>query len=178
MKNKLFIGIVLLLIMPSSILFLKIKSDKIPEENFKATGANWNSAKKVEDYFIERMRMKPEEAKEQAKNGVEFRVFKESTLQGIVNNLYSYGIVRDEKALLYSLENTKDTTYGNEGAIKIGTNGTIDIESTYELATDMTAWEVANTLLNKPIHWETSTRYDYLFMPGNPHAPRGERPSN
>lgn len=180
MKNKkVIIILVLALVIIIAVFGIKIYfASLIPQENFKAPGQTWQSSKRVEDYFVEHMRVSQGESVEMAKNGVEFRVSKGTTLKGIVSNLTYYGLVRDEKALVYALENTKDTTPGRSEGIKVSTSGTIDIEATYEFDKNMNTWEVANILLNKPFYWDDSTRYDYLFMLGDPHGPKRERTTN
>ena len=79
---------------------------------------------------------------------VNFRVSKENTLIAVTGNLYYYGFVKDEEALKYALEHTKDNTSGKEGAIKVGSN-TIDTETAYTISQTMSAWEIARILLNK-----------------------------
>jgi hypothetical protein len=178
MKKVVVFGSGIILIALLALVLKLTLTSKIPTENFQAPGKDWPSSKKVADYFIEHMRVKPEDAIEMSKNGVEFRLSKISTLQGIISNLTYYGLVRDENSLSYALKNTKDTTPGRNGSVKVGNSGTIDLEASYELDTNMTTWEVADILLNKPIHWDNSTRYDYLFMPGNPHSPTREKSTN
>lgn len=79
---------------------------------------------------------------------VKFRVDKENTLMAVTGNLYYYGFVKNEEALKYALEHTKDTTLGKPGAIKIG-NNTIDTETAYDISQTMSAWEIAKILLNE-----------------------------
>ncbi len=137
-------------------------------DNFKAPGNDWPSQKRVEDYFVESLRMIPQEAKSNAENGVSFYVTKKTTLEGIIANLAYYGLVRDEKTLRYALENTKDTSPGKDGAIKVGKEGTIDL-AYYGLSRSMDAWQIADALLNKP--HPIGTEYNYIFMPGGPDIP-------
>jgi hypothetical protein len=139
------------------------------EESFKAPGKNWNSPKKVEDYFIERLRMTPQEASEiRSKPGVngtvDLRTNANVTLEGLIGNLYYYGFVRDENALRYALEHTKDTTPSDK-AIKVGKEGTIDTNAEYRISEDMGAWEIADTLLNKASGHFNFDEYNYFFMP-------------
>ncbi|RJR23836.1 hypothetical protein C4578_03595 [Candidatus Microgenomates bacterium] len=143
--------------------------NKPNEENFKAPGRDWNSPKKVEDYFIERLRMTPQEASEiRSKPGVDgtvdLRISTNVTLEGLVGNLYYYGFVRDEDTLRYALENTQDTT-PSENAIKAGKSGTIDTNAEYRISEDMTTWEIADILLNKPSGHFSYDEYGYFFMP-------------
>lgn len=146
---------------------------KPSENNFKAPGNDYNSPKKVENYFIDTLKMTPEEAKKFAEIGVSFYVTKNTTFDGMIANLAYYGLVKDEKALRYALENTKDTSTGKDGAIKVGRSGTIDL-GYYDLSRNMDAWQIANALLNNP--HTSGVEYNYLFMPGNPNAPYGQRP--
>jgi sRNA-binding regulator protein Hfq len=88
------------------------------------------------------------EAPRKTASPVTFMVTNGFTLQGIINNLFDYGFVKNKEAFVYALEHTKDTTPGKENSVKIGTN-TIDLEANYEISQSMTAWELANALLNK-----------------------------
>ena len=138
-------------------------------ENFKAPGRDWESAKKVEDYFIERLHMPPEEAsvirnKPGVDGTVDLRLSTNVTLQGLTGNIFHYGFIRDEKAFLYALEHTKDTT-PSDIAIKVSLNGTIDQNAEYQISEDMSAWELADKLLNKPDGHFTYDEYNYFFMP-------------
>jgi hypothetical protein len=77
-------------------------------------------------------------------------VTKGFTLQGIINNLDDYGFIKNKEAFIYALAHTKDTTPGKNNSIKIGVN-TIDLEVNYEVSQSMTAWELADVLLNKGV---------------------------
>lgn len=79
---------------------------------------------------------------------VKFRVDKQNTLMAVAGNLHYYGFVKDEEALKYALLHTKDNTQGDEHSLKIG-NNTIDTESIYEISQSMSAWQIADILLNK-----------------------------
>jgi len=79
---------------------------------------------------------------------VKFRVDKQNTLMAVTGNLRYYGFVKDEEALKYALEHTKDMTPGKAEAIKIG-NNTIDTEAAYNISQSMNAWEIARILLNE-----------------------------
>lgn len=143
--------------------------NKPSEESLKAPGKDWESAKKVEDYFIERLHMPPEEAsvrrnKLGVDSTVELRINTNVTLQGLTGNLFHYGFIKIEKAFLYALEHTKDTTL-SEKAIKVGTSGTIDQNAEYRISEDMNAWELADKLLNKPDGHFSYDEYNYFFMP-------------
>lgn len=143
------------------------------DDKFKAPGNDYNSPKKIESYFIDTLKMTPQEAKKFTDIGVSFYVTKDTTLDGIIGNLAYYGLVKDEKALRYALENTKDTTLGKDDAIKVGKNGTIDL-GYYGLSRNMDTWQIADALLNNP--HPIGTQYNYIFMPGDPNARYGERP--
>jgi hypothetical protein len=148
---------------------------KPPADGFRAPGNDYGSPKKIENYFIDTLKMTPEEAKKFADIGVSFYVTKNTTLDGIVGNLTYYGLVKDEKALRYALENTKDTTVGKDDAIKVGRNGTVDL-GYYGLSRNMDAWQIADALLNNP--HPIGVEYNYLFMPGDPNAYYGPRSGN
>jgi len=165
MIKKISVLIVLLLLVFGGYYFFT----KPNEEDFKAPGKDWESAKKVEDYFIERLHMSSEEAnsirKKPGVDGtVDLRISTNVTLQGLTGNLVHYGFIRDEKAFLYALEHTKDTT-PNDKAIKVGSVGTIDQNAEYRISENMTAWELADVLLNKPAGHFPFDEYNYFFMP-------------
>ncbi len=142
------------------------KSNKIPADDFKAPGKSWNSPKKVEDYFVEKLRFTQSDLERQKQSEtVDFRPGKGSTLEAIVSNLQYYGFIRSEKALMYALENTKDTTQGNPGALSVGRNGSIDTVASYRVSENMTTWEMADTLLNKSHYFGPNDEYNYMFMP-------------
>jgi hypothetical protein len=165
MGKKLIIFAVLVVIAIGGYYFLTRPN----EENFKAPGKAWNSSKKVEDYFIERLHMPVAEAATiRSKPGVDglvnLRISTNVTLDGLIGNLYYYGFIRDEKSFLYALEHTKDTTQ-NDKAIKVGKNGTIDTNAEYRISENMSAWELADLLLNKPAGHFPYDEYNYFFMP-------------
>jgi len=142
----------------------------IPDmENFKAPGKNWNSPKKVENYFVERLRMPPQEASDiRSKPGtdgtIDLRINTNVTLNALIGNLYYYGFIRDEKAFLYALEHTKDVTPGNN-PIVVDKNRTIDTNAEYRISEDMDAWQIADILLNRPSGHFSFDEYGYFFMP-------------
>lgn len=141
--------------------------NKPRQDLFKAPGHSWSSPKKVEDYFVETMHMPSEEAKTIRSRGngtVDLRIGEDTTLQALVSNLTYYGFVRDEKTLLYALEHTNDTT-SYENAIVVDKTGSIDRNSEYRISEDMTAWELADVLLNKPEGHFAYDEYRYFFMP-------------
>ncbi len=139
------------------------------EENFKAPGRDWESSKKVENYFVERLHMSPEEANSiRKKSGVDgtidLRISTDVTLDALIGNLFYYGFVRDEKAFRYALEHTRDITPSDK-TIKVGKDGTIDINAEYRISENMSAWELADLLLNKPAGHFPFDEYNYFFMP-------------
>lgn len=148
-------------------LLLLVRTQKaIPEDNFLAPGRSWESSKKVEDYFVDKLRMTPEDLeRNKDRTTVDFRLSKESALDGIIGNLAYYGFIKDEKAFRQALEQTQDTAPGREPMIRVGKSGYIDLESSYRISEDKTAWELADTLLNKPTHFRGDTYPGYLFMP-------------
>ena len=148
---------------------LFLNSRRTNQSNFLAPGKDWQSSKKVEDYFVEHLRMTSQEANEiRSKPGVDgtvdIRISLNVTLDGLVGNLYYYGFIRNEKSFRYALENTKDTT-PSEKAIKIGKDGTIDTNAEYRISENMSAWELADLLLNKPAGHFSFDEYNYFFMP-------------
>jgi len=161
-----FIGGFLILIVLVGVLFIYKEKTKIPDQDFMAPGKNWQSAKKIDDYFVEKLHFTQSDLERQKQNEtVNFRPGKGSTLEAIVSNLKYYGFIRSEKALMYALENTKDTTQGKLGSLSVGKNGSIDIVASYRISENMTAWEIADTLLNKSHYFGPSDEYGYMFMP-------------
>jgi len=150
-----------LLVATAGYFFLNRQSTPTPQTN------NLESRKTVEDYFIENMRVSREEAKKMAAEGVILRVSKDTTLMGIVGNIYYYGFIDNEDAFNKLLKSASDTKQGREGTIKAGDN-TIDTQTSYYLNYNMTDEEIADTLLNKGKFEENFTRYNYLFMPSGP----------
>ena len=133
------------------------------------TSEDLASRKTVEDYFMEHMRVSAEEAKTMASDGVMLRLSPNSTLQGVVGNLYYYGFVDDEAKFEKLLETTTDSTPGKEDSIKAGKN-TIDVNSNYYLNYSMSNEGIADTLLNKARFEPNFTQYNYLFMPSGPNS--------
>ena len=164
--SKVFIsGLILFIVLVVGIWVYK-EITRIHDQDFLAPGKNWQSTKKVDDYFKEKLHFTQSDFERQKQSEtVDFRPGKGSTLEAIVSNLKYYGFIRSEKALMYALENTKDTTQGNEGALSVGKNGSIDIVASYRISENMTAWELADTLLNKSHYFGPNDEYQYMFMP-------------
>src|SRR5690606_2681464 len=95
---------------------------------------------------------------------VDLRINNNVTLDALVSNLYYYGFVKDEEAFRYALENTQDST-PNDASIKVGKNRTIDTNAEYRISENMSAWEIADILLNKPAGHFSYDEYGYFFMP-------------
>jgi len=166
MKKKLpIIGLGLIILFGLGLVVVN-QRNRIPEQDFMAPGKSWQSPKKVEDYFVEKLRFTQSDLERQKQSEtVDFRPGKDSTLDAIISNLNYYGFIRNESAFSYALEHTKDTTPGNPGALPVGTNGSIDIVASYRISENMTAWELADTLLNKSHYFGPSDEYGYMFMP-------------
>lgn len=171
MKKQTLLTIVcLLLVAAAGYFFLNKQSFPTPQTQ------NLEYGKTVEDYFVENMHVSREEAKKMAADGVILRVSKDTTLMGIVGNLYYYGFIDSEDSFNKLLETASDTTPGSEGTIKVG-NNTIDTQTSYYLNYNMTDKEIADTLLNKGKFEPNFTRYNYLFMPGGPGTTSQNRPT-
>lgn len=169
-KKRLYvIAGVILLILVGLLAYFKLSQPNW--ESFNAPGRAWNSPKKVEDYFIERLNMTPKEASEiRSRPGVDgkvnLRINTNTTLNGLVGNLYYYGFIRDENSFRYALEHTKDVTPGESGkVIKVDATRTIDTNAEYRISEDMTAWQIADILLNRPSGHFAFDQYNYFFMP-------------
>jgi hypothetical protein len=166
-KKFLIISACIIALVIVGVIFFNLR--KSNSVKFLAPSRNWQSSKKVEDYFIETLHMSPKEALEiRLKPGVDgninLRITPNVTLDGLIGNLYYYGFVRDENSFRYALENTKDTT-ASDKAIKVGKNGTIDINAEYRISENMSSWEIADILLNKPLGHFAFDEYGYFFMP-------------
>ncbi len=97
-------------------------------------------------YFLARPQF---EAPQIQANSATLRVTKNATLQGIVENLYSHGFIKNKLAFKTALLLSKDTTPTEKGAaIKIGWN-TIGQEAVYTISRSMNAWDLAYVLLNR-----------------------------
>lgn len=168
--NKKILPILFISIIAVTVIYaLFLNSRKPDQSSLLAPGINWHSSKKVEDYFVEHLRMTLQEANEiRTKPGVDgtvdLRLSTNVTLDALVGNLYYYGFIRDENSFRYALENTKDTT-PSEKAIKVGKDGTIDTNTEYRISENMSAWELADLLLNKPAGHFSFDEYNYFFMP-------------
>lgn len=135
---------------------------------FLAPGRDWRSQSKVEDYFVAHEHMTMADAlKVRSYAGsdgkITFRLLKNATLQTLSSDLEQYGFVRSNEALMYALDNSPDNLPGHQEALKIGKN-TVDIWASYRISENMTAWEIADQLLNHPNYFA----YDetgYLFTP-------------
>ncbi len=166
MKLNKIIALAFLIILLSGIAGFVYFQNRIPANDFKAPGKIWQSPKKVEDYFVEKLRFTQADLERQKQSDtVDFRPGAGSTLEAIISNLQYYGFIRSEKALKYALEHTKDTTAGNPGALSVGKDGSIDIVASYRISENMTAWEMADTLLNKSHYFGPGDEYQYMFMP-------------
>jgi len=169
MRKWMVFGGFLIVAFLAFITFNRVTS-KLPDQSFKAPGKDFVSAKKVEDYFIEKLRMPPEEAKTIRTRGkgndgkISLRLTDKTNLEALISNLHYYGFIRDEKAFIYALENTKDTNVGKANALKVGKSGTIDVGAYYKITEDMDAWQLADELLNKPTYIAYD-EYGYMFMP-------------
>lgn len=164
MKSKRIAGILVLVLL--IILGYGLFHEITWQTKFKAPASNWHSDKQVEDYFVEKLKISEENAATTANLGIEFRVNKDATLDAVLGNMTYYGLARDKRALLYALEHTDDTVLGKENVLHVG-SGTIDTNASYYLTKHMTAWELADILLNKPNYWDFD-QYNYLFMPHKP----------
>lgn len=163
---KALVGSLILLVVLLVGIFIYKEKTKIPDQDFLAPGKSWQSTKKVDDYFTEKLHFTQSDFERQKQSEtVDFRPGKGSTLEAIVSNLKYYGFIRSEKALMYALENTKDTTQGNAGSLSVGKNGSIDIVASYRISENMTAWEISDILLNKSHYFGPSDEYGYMFMP-------------
>lgn len=81
---------------------------------------------------------------------IQFMISKDKTLQAIIGDLKYYDFIKDEEAFTFALEHTQDNKHGGENTIKVGKGSkTIDREAVYKISQSMTAWEIADVLLNQ-----------------------------
>lgn len=104
-----------------------------------------------------------------------FTIKKDKTLMAIIGDLHYYGFIKDEGAFKYALEHSKDNTPGKENALTIG-NNTIDREARYKISQSMTAWQIADELLNQGElstcdHGCPDSNFDPELLPGGELAP-------
>lgn len=169
MKKRLSLVFICLIVI-ISVAFVLTSERKPVSELLQAPGRNYTSSKKVEDYFVEKLRMPPEEAKTirtqgQGNDGkISLRLSDKTNLEALISNLHFYGFIRDEKAFIYALENTIDTNVGKANALKVGKSGTVDVGAYYKITEDMDAWQLADELLNNPTYIAYD-EYGYMFMP-------------
>lgn len=165
LKNILTIITILVILVVLGFIYW-LKSNQIPKEDFEAPTKEWISSKKVDDYFREKLNFTEKDFERQRQNdAISFRLYGQSTLEAVVSNLHYYGFIRSEKALMYALENTEDITPGHDEALIIGKNGSVDIYANYRISENMTAWEIADILLNKGTYFGKGDPYNYMFMP-------------
>jgi len=114
--------------------------------------------------YFTKSRQSKFEAPRQNAQVVQFRIGKEATLMGVVSNLRYYGFIKDEDAFKYALGHAEDATPGQEGAISIS-NNTINTQTTYEISQTMSAWELAEVLLNEGKFDDCSHGCPGMFYP-------------
>lgn len=88
------------------------------------------------------------EAPRQDTQPIEFTISKNKTLDAVIGDLHYYDFIKDKQAFRYALEHSKDTNPGNDNSLRIGDN-TIDRESHYTISQSITAWEIADILVNE-----------------------------
>lgn len=88
------------------------------------------------------------EAPRQNTPNIDFTIRKDTTLDAVISDLSYYDFIKDEGAFKFALGRSKDMFAGRDGALVIGKN-TIDREARYTISQSMTAWEIAEILLNK-----------------------------
>ncbi|AKM82927.1 hypothetical protein A2422_03065 [Candidatus Woesebacteria bacterium RIFOXYC1_FULL_31_51] len=114
-------------------------------------------------------------APRQNTQSIGFTISKDKTLTAVAGDLRYYGFVKDEEAFKYALEHTKDNTSGKGNALTIGSN-TIDREARYMISQSMTAWQIADVLLNEGErnscnHGCPDSSFDPELLPGGDLAP-------
>lgn len=79
---------------------------------------------------------------------IEFTISKDMTLDAVIGDLQYYDFIKDKEAFRYALEHAKDTNQGKDNSLVVGDN-TVDQEARYAISQSMTAWEIADILVNK-----------------------------
>lgn len=103
------------------------------------------------------------------------RVTKNTTLFGVIENLFEKGYIKNRTAFKIALLFSRDTTpAGKDGAIKVGFN-TIDQETVYIISKSMNAWKMAYVLLNraKPFDGSHGAPEGVIWEGGNTFRPVG-----
>ncbi len=117
------------------------------------------------------------EAPRQNTQLIGYTIKKDTTLMAIVGDLHYYGFIKDENAFKFALEHTQDTTKGGTNFIKVGRGSkTIEREARYKISQSMTAWQIANVLLNQGElstcdHGCPDSNFDPELLPGGDLAP-------
>jgi cell division protein YceG involved in septum cleavage len=88
------------------------------------------------------------EAPRNNSQSIAFTIGKDFTLDAVVGDLHYYNFIKDENAFRYALVHLKDNNPGRENSLKVGDN-TIDREAIYTISQSMTAWQIADILLNQ-----------------------------
>jgi len=108
---------------------------------------------------------------------IQFTIGKDRTLQSVIGDLKYYDFIKDEGAFTFALEHTQDNTRGRENPIKVGKGSkTIDREAVYKISQSMTAWQIADVLLNQGElstcdHGCPDSNFDPELLPGGDLAP-------
>ena len=115
------------------------------------------------------------EAPRQNTQSIGFTFKKDTSLTAVVGDLHYYGFIKDEGAFIYALAHTKDNTPGKESALTIGSN-TINREARYKISQSMTAWQIADVLLNQGElstcdHGCPDSNFDPELLPGGDLTP-------
>ena len=117
------------------------------------------------------------EAPRQDTQSIGFTIKKDTTLMAIVGDLHYYGFIKDEDAFEFALGHTQDTTKGGTNFIKVGKGSkTIEREARYKISQSMTAWQIADVLLNQGElstcdHGCPDSNFDPELLPGGDLAP-------
>jgi hypothetical protein len=106
---------------------------------------------------------------------ISFTIGKNFTLDAVISDLKYFDFIKDETAFRYALEHSKDNTLGNENSLRIE-NNTIDREAKYTISQSMTAWQIADILLNQGDfsscdHGCPESNFNPELLPGGDLAP-------
>lgn len=88
------------------------------------------------------------EAPRQNSPTIEYIIGKDNTLEAVINDLQYFDFIKDKEAFRYALSASKDQTPAIPSSLLIG-NNSIDREAKYKISQSMTAWQIADVLLNQ-----------------------------
>lgn len=108
---------------------------------------------------------------------IQYTIQKDTTLQAVISDLHYFDFIKDEKAFIFALEHTQDNKHEGEIYLRVGKGSkTINKEATYAISQSMSAWQIADILLNQgeytPCnHGCPDSNFNPELLPGGELAP-------